>query len=346
MPQPMLFKPILHEKVWGGRALEQLGKKLPPNVPIGESWELADLPASIPNGRSVIENGPHAGQTLREAIESCRESIIGAASLSDDGGFPLLIKFLDARQNLSVQIHPDATYVAHHPEAHLKSEAWIVLDAEPGAVIYKGLRPGVERQQVIEAIKAGTVPELLNAVSVEAGDCHYLPSGTLHALGEGVVVVEVQTPSDTTFRMYDWGREHGRSPREMHIAQALECMSFDPPPGASVDPHPMEAGGVRTSRLLKCEHFALERIELLDADRLEIVTSGVPEVWIMLAGHGTVDGPDDEAGESVPLDLGRTVLFPASMPETEAQLSRGSVVLRVTLPSPVEGLIAEGTGDG
>lgn len=339
MIPPLLFKPIYHEKVWGGRSLEKVGKQLPPNVPIGESWELADLPASIPRGRSIIENGPLAGRTLREAIESDCHAVMGAAPLSDDGGFPLLIKFLDARNNLSVQVHPDAAYVKQHPEAHLKSEAWFILDAEPDAVIYKGLRPGVTREQFAQAIETGVVPDLLNAIPVSAGDCHYLPSGTLHALGRGIVVAEVQTPSDTTFRVYDWEREHGPSPREMHVPQAMECISFDPSPGASVDPHPIEAAGVRTARLVKSEHFAIEHIELLDTDRLEIITGGVPEVWMILAGKGVVDVPNGGI-EPVQLDRGRTVLFPASMPVTEARLAPGTVLLRVTLPSAIEGAIA------
>lgn len=341
MSYPILFKPILHEKVWGGRALEKLGKQLPPGACIGESWELADLPATVPNGRSVIEHGLYAGRTLREAIESDRALIMGSAPLSEDGGFPLLIKFLDAHQNLSVQVHPHAAYVARHPETHLKSEAWYIVDAEPRAVIYKGLRPGIDGEQFIQAIAQGTVPEVLNAVPVSPGECHYLPSGTLHALGQGVVVAEVQTPSDTTFRVYDWGREQGQSPREMHVEQALECMSFAPPPEPSVDDHPIEAGGVRTARLVNCEHFAIERIELIDADRLEIVTNGMPEAWMILAGGCEIPPPDGGAGRPARLELGRTVLFPASMPETHAQFAPGSVLLRITLPSPIEGLLAE-----
>jgi len=332
--------PIFHERVWGGRALEKLGKTLPPTVPIGESWELADLPASIPRGRSVVEAGPYAGRTLHELIESDRCAIMGDMPLSEEGGFPLLIKFLDARQNLSVQVHPDAAYVKRDPAAHLKSEAWFVVDAEPGAVIYKGLRPSVDCARFISAIETGTVPDVLNAIPVKAGECHYLPSGTLHALGAGIVVAEVQTPSDTTFRVYDWGREHGPSPREMHTEAALACINFDPPPGASVDPQPLDVGGVRTSRLVRTEHFAIERIDMHDAERLEIVTSGVPEVWIILTGGGMVPALDGSFGE-VSLDRGRTVLFPASMPETHAMLSPGTTLLRVTLPPPTEGLIAD-----
>jgi len=339
MIPPLLFNPILHEKVWGGRALERFGKVLPPEARIGESWELADLPESIPRGRSVIEGGPLDGRTLREAIAAHRDDIMGAASLTEDGGFPLLIKFLDARQNLSVQVHPDAAYVQEHPEAHLKSEAWVVLDAEPGAVIYKGLKPGVDREQFIAAIETGAVPQVLGEVPAVPGECHYLPSGTLHALGAGIVVAEVQTPSDTTFRVYDWGREHGPSPREMHIAEAIECMSFGPPPGASVDPHPLEAGGVRTERLVQTEHFAIERISMVDSERVEVVTSGMPEVWMVLGGGGVVDVAEGDRRE-VPLQRGRTVLMPASLPETEVHLSRDSSILRITLPSPIDGVIA------
>jgi mannose-6-phosphate isomerase len=335
--EPLLLRPILHERVWGGRALAKLGKALPPGVPIGESWELADLPASIPNGRSVVERGPFAGRILRDVIASHRQAILGETPSTPEGGFPLLIKYLDAQENLSVQVHPDAAYVAEHPEAHLKSEAWVVVDAAPGAAIYKGVKPSVDREAFRAAIESREVEACLNRVPVRAGDCHYLPSGTVHALGAGVVVAEVQTPSDTTFRVYDWGREWSTSPREMAVEPALSCMSFDPPPAACDDPHPLEADGLRTERLVRCEHFVIERITMMDSERFTIVTNGVPEVWMILHGEGNVPC---ETGESVTLERGRTVLIPAAMPETDVRLARGAVVLRVTLPSSVEKVIA------
>jgi len=160
-PYPLVFRPILKEKVWGGRRLAQLGKSLAPEATIGESWELADLPQTIPDGRSVISNGPLAGRTLHEVIGEHEQQIMGAAALTDERGFPLLIKFLDARENLSVQVHPSEDYVRKHPQAHLKSEAWVIVATEPGAVIYRGVKPEVTAEQFAAHIETG---DAVNAV--------------------------------------------------------------------------------------------------------------------------------------------------------------------------------------
>ncbi|MFG0260002.1 MAG: type I phosphomannose isomerase catalytic subunit, partial [Phycisphaerales bacterium JB041] len=236
-PYVLTFEPILKAKVWGGRRLERLGKPLPAGVDVGESWEIADLASTSAGGgggdaaRSVISNGPLAGRTLHEAMDLWGERLLGRAARSAAGGFPLLVKFLDAREHLSVQVHPSPEYARAHPDAHLKTECWYVVDAEPGSVIYKGVRPGVTRTDFERALRAGQgggVVELLDAVPALVGDCHNLPSGTLHALGAGVLVAEVQTPSDTTFRVYDWAAEFGRAGRELHVEQALACIDFSP----------------------------------------------------------------------------------------------------------------------
>ena len=333
-PYPLLFHPILKEKVWGGRSLADLGKALPPGTPIGESWELADLPDSVTGGRSRITNGPMAGRTLREAIADQGPAIMGGAKLTDEGGFPLLVKFLDARENLSVQVHPDQAYVHKHPEAVLKSESWIVVRASPGAVIYKGVRPEVTAETFARHVADGTVVDDLIAVPVAPGECHYLPSGTCHALGAGIVVAEIQTPSDTTFRVYDWGR----TGRALHLEQALECIAFGSPPLDAEPPDvPVEIDGLKTTILARTGFFTLERLETKRAVRHRIETSGMPEVWLVLAGGGLLMTPD---APTVPLSPGTTTLLPAALHNTGAELAADTVLIRTTLPSPLEGLIA------
>lgn len=325
-PYPLLFEPILVEKVWGGRRLEALGKPLPPDVSIGESWELADLPDSSPNGRSVIANGSLTGMTLREAMASHDEQIVGSAALSDDGGFPLLIKYLDARENLSIQVHPDEAYVAAHPETHLKSEAWYVVEADPAAVIFRGVKPGLNAAIFAEHIESGEVPVDLRAISARTGDCHYLPSGTCHALGAGTLVAEVQTPSDTTFRVYDWGR----TTRQLHIEQALACIDFDHPPPPS-QPGPLrrtESG--QTQRLVATSFFAIDRIEVEAGKGLPVVPAGMPEVWMNLAGEAEIQ---TGGGPSVDLKAGTTVLLPAAMKASCARYRTRGTLLRITLPA-------------
>jgi len=349
-PYPLIFEPILKPKVWGGRYLEHLGKRLPPpdapDALIGESWEIADLPTSIPAGRSVIANGPLAGQTLHDAIETHAEAILGSAPRSHAGRFPLLIKYLDARENLSVQVHPDEDYVRKHPEAHLKYEAWYIVHAEPGAVIYKGIREGVTAEQFARDIETGDVAGDLIAVPARPGDLHYLPSGTCHALGAGIVVAEIQTPSDTTFRVYDWGR----TDREMHIEQALQCMHLPgahPPAEARPSRQPIELESTRSTPLLSTDYFEIERLEITQDTQLPITpATDQPEIWMVLAGGGAIETPGNSeargkpAAESLILTPGTTVLIPARIENPRAKLTNGTTTLRVTLPSPIKHMLA------
>ena len=342
---PLVFEPLLKPRVWGGRTLARLGKPLPPgDDPIGESWELADLPDSIPDGRSVIGNGTFAGRTLHQVFgdQVSRRAIMGNAPLSPDGGFPLLIKYLDARQNLSVQVHPSIEYARRHPEAHVKSEAWVVIDAEPGAVIYKGLKPGVTREQFAAHIASNTVADDLIAVPVKAGDCHYLPSGTCHALGAGIVVAEVQTPSDTTFRVYDWGRSG--TGRQLHIEQALKCIDFSGRHTSnSLPDRPVSntRSGVKTTRLAQTEFFEIERVDAVAGSCFELETQGLPQIWMMLAGAGEIGNSSDGSSiQNVGLQPGVTTLIPAAARSWSMRLHSDAWLLCVRLPSPLRNTIA------
>ena len=241
--EPLRFQPVFQKRMWGGNRLQWvLEKPIPAELegkPVGESWEVADLPPGTVKADStgadadgslsnVITQGPYRGESLRRILsdERMRKELMGGGeSKLLNGYFPLLVKFLDAQQDLSVQVHPDAAYCAKNPGAAMKSEAWFVLHAEPGAKIYKGLRRGVTREMFKMALQAGAVDALLHDVPARAGDCHYLPSGTIHALGAGVLAAEIQTPSDTTFRVFDWNRlgADGKS-RQLHVAQAMECI--------------------------------------------------------------------------------------------------------------------------
>ena len=243
-PYPIVFEPILKPKVWGGHRLAGYGKLLPTDQPFGESWELADLASTSSSGgggeaeHSVIVNGELEGKTIQDAISLWADDLLGDAKLTTEGGFPLLVKYLDAREHLSVQVHPSPAYAKAHPQAHLKTESWFVLEAEPDAegnppMIYKGFQEGVTKDDLAKAIADGTVPSIMRKELAVAGQCHTLPSGTVHALGAGVLVAEIQTPSDTTFRVYDWAKEYGREGRELHIEQAVECASFEHPPIAT-----------------------------------------------------------------------------------------------------------------
>jgi mannose-6-phosphate isomerase len=223
---PLTLRPILKERVWGGTRLAGYGKTLPPDATIGESWEVADLPGD----HSVVAAGPAAGVPLGDLVTRCGEALLGAARPSSTGGFPLLVKLLDARENLSVQVHPDQEYAAAHPPAASKTESWYVVEADPGSSLFNGVRPGVTHDDLAASADRGSIVDLLDRKPAVPGDLHHVAAGTVHALGAGVMVAEIQTPSDTTYRLYDWGAEHGRPRRELHITDGLASVHLDPPP--------------------------------------------------------------------------------------------------------------------
>lgn len=356
-PYPLTFHPILKPTVWGGRNLQYLGKSLPADTTIGESWEIADVTTTSGTQQSVIANGPLAGITLHDAITQHRDLIMGsyrppAPHISPSPStttpdhcpqFPLLIKYLDAQQNLSVQVHPSPAYAAAHPNSPIKHEAWVILHAEPGAVIYLGLKKGVTRQDLLSAIQNRHLAPLLNAIPVSPGQCFHIPSGTVHALGAGITLAEVQTTSDCTFRIHDWGREYTPDARQMHIDQALQCIDFsaDPlgPAPASLLP-PIVVDNIHTQPLAETPDFSIQRIDALDDAAIDIVTSGIPEVWMVLAGQGQIHS---HAQPILDIHRGMTLLMPAALSEPEpatASVKRSTSILRITLPSPVKGMIA------
>jgi mannose-6-phosphate isomerase len=232
---PVKFKPIFKERIWGSDRLKTLfGKDLPADTKIGESWELADLPDDC----SQIADGPRKGMNLRQLLEEIGQPF-GFTDQQRRFPFGLLIKFLDANDVLSVQVHPDADACKLVPEARLKTECWYVLAAENGSVIYRGLKPGIGREQVENAVKDGILQDLMVVYPANTGDFHYLPAGTIHALGAGVVVAEIQTPSDTTYRLYDWNRLDAQGcSRELHIEQALSSIHYTDEIQADKAPHP------------------------------------------------------------------------------------------------------------
>lgn len=332
---PLRFEPIYKAKVWGGRSLEKLGRALPAGEAIGESWELADLAATSASGggggaeRSVVENGPLAGRDLHALIEAEGERLMGRLPLSDEGGFPLLVKFLDAQANLSVQVHPSPSYAKRHPDAHLKSEAWYIVDAQPDAVIYKGVKEGVTAEQFRAAIENNTVEELIIAVPVQPGDIHYLPSGTCHALGAGIVVAEVQTPSDTTFRVYDWGR----AGRELHVEQALECIHFGPAETERFEPHSIiDREATTVERLVECEYFTIDRVKM-EAGYAASHNEVDPVVWVVLEGGVVVTCEHESpSARRTEVGLGRTALLPAEMAGARFEAVEATTLLEVRFP--------------
>ena len=218
---PLSFRPAFKDYIWGGRNLEtKLGKELPPGI-VAESWEIA----AHANGQSHVATGPMAGRTLAAVLEQWGEQLLGSSVEHDT--FPLLIKLLDANRWLSVQVHPDDNYAQEHADDLGKTELWIILHAEPDAEIIYGLKAGVDRERLAQAAATGAIEPMLQRVPIRTGDAVYIPAGTVHALGPGAIVAEIQQNSDTTYRLYDWGRSgvDGNS-RPLHVRQALDVTDW------------------------------------------------------------------------------------------------------------------------
>lgn len=289
---PLKFRPVFKERIWGGSRLRELfGKPLPQTTKIGESWELSDLPGS----ESIIMEGDLAGMSIGEAARRYPQEIMGIGKFS--GQFPLLLKLLDAQDVLSVQVHPDNETCKRQGKGQPKTECWYIIEARSGACIYKGLRPGVTRVELEAAISGGMAAELLRRVEVASGECHFLPAGTPHAIGAGLVIAEVQTPSDTTYRLFDWGRVDGSGQsRQLHVADALDSIHF----GQN------NLGATTIGRLVDSDYFKVDKGH--QAAGTELLFSDKMKVLMFVRGGGRIVGE----GVMVEFGAGETILIPAA----------------------------------
>ena len=327
---PLMFAPIFKPKPWGGRQLATLlNKSLPQGDPIGESWELADLPGN----ESRVHHGPLAGRTLNELVQMWGRALLGNAPLVDRR-FPLLIKFLDARDNLSVQVHPKPTGAdPGRFDAGVKHEAWYIVHAEPGARAYIGLKPGVTPRDLAQAANTPHIVDLLHAWDATRGQCFYLPSGTPHALGAGIVAAEVQTPSDVTYRLYDWDRvDAAGRPRELHIEAALANVRYDIRDNEIAQP-PMRhrAELYELNRVAACDRFQVDVVRLLPGRAVEILGNRM-RIWIILAGKGHVKRERYDSSHDCHCGPGDVVLIPADAEPIGFDMEEDAEFLEVSVP--------------
>lgn len=298
---PLLFAPIYKDYLWGGTTLRDRYRRLSAPLVCAESWELSDRP----EGMSIVENGSLAGTPLRALMESRRREVVGPAV--GKGEFPLLIKILDARERLSVQVHPnDVTASRFGGEA--KTEMWHVLHARPGAAVYAGLKDGAAPATLRDALQAGTVEAMLNRVPVNTGDTVYIPGGRVHAIGEGCLMLEAQQNSNTTYRLFDWGRvgPDGK-PRTLHVEEALQVVAWEDPAeriSAAVPLASSEAN--HRERVLRCPYFDVERWRLGSSAELPNDRS---RSLVLFAAEGDVELSAN--GVMVHVPEGRTGLIPA-----------------------------------
>jgi len=314
---PLTFQPIFKERIWGGRRLETLyAKKLSPGTVIGESWEISDRPGDV----SVITNGPLAGTDLHWLVENHRASLLGDAKL-EAGRFPLLIKLLDAREKLSLQVHPPAAKAAELRGAP-KTELWYIADAAPDAELYVGLKRGVTRADFERRVADGSVAGCFHRLPVKAGDAMFLPSGRVHAIGAGLVIFEIQQNSDTTYRVFDWNRVGlDGQPRELHVAQSLASIDFNDFEPALVGGGEKIAATFSSRPLLNHPLFCVELFQVRATGTISLRGS-------LMQIIGVVAGEVRVAGSGVALRAGEFCLLPASLPAAELTAAPGTRFLR------------------
>ena len=313
MEQPLVFEPLFMERVWGGRRMETLlGKRLPPSVRIGEAWELVDREEA----QSVVHEGPLRGWMLHELWTQKRPEIFGEG-LADTPRFPLLCKVLDAQERLSVQVHPPAA-VAGHLGGEPKTEMWYLLDALLDSDLYAGLKKGVDRASFEQALHEGQVAQKLHSFPIKAGDAMFIPSGRVHAIGAGNLIVEVQQNSDSTYRVFDWNRLGlDGKPRQLHVAESMASINFD-----DVEPGTVVPNG---ELLVGCGEFRVERWALDEPRSSEGQGFAIFTV---------IDGSVECGGRS--FARGAFFLLPASSTDRELRpLVSGTRVLRTTIPGQI-----------
>jgi mannose-6-phosphate isomerase len=322
---PLRFEPIYQYRLWGGRRLSDLlTAPLPGEGPIGEAWVLSDRE----DHPSRVADGPLKGQTIAQLLDQFPEQVMGKLA-GRFRQFPLLLKFLDAREMLSVQVHPPDTRTDLLPPGETgKTEAWVVLEAGPESRVYAGLKPGSTEAVLRRALANRTVADHLASFTPKAGDCVFLPAGTVHALGGGVVVFEVQQNSDVTFRLYDWGHVDARTgqPRALQIDQALACIDFAEGTAGLVAPVVETATPVERERLFDCEHFRLWRLR--GQTPFPVGAAGAARVLVCIGGAGRIV----HGGVAYAVGKGEVWLLPAAIGACSFQPCGAVSLLEIALP--------------
>lgn len=311
MLYPLVFTPLFKERIWGGRELETLyGKNIPAGKTIGEAWEISDRPGDA----SVIANGPLAGNSLRWLMENHASEMLGEAKPAAAGRFPLLCKILDAREKLSLQVHPPASKAAEL-QGEPKTEMWFIADATPEASLYVGLKNGVSRAEFEKKIADGSVADCFHRIPVKAGDTMFLPSGRVHAIGEGLVIFEIQQNSDTTYRVFDWNRVGlDGKPRELHIPESMASIDFNDFEPKLVPAYYREAPNFKFRQLVEDPLFNVQEMVFDHAGTMKPAGSFLRIIAVIKGAATIVDG---NSGISVELRPGQFGLIPASLSGVE-----------------------------
>ncbi len=318
-PYPLQFQPVLKQTIWGGRRLgDHLGKPIGPEANYAESWEVVDHGKD----QSVVVNGPLARHSLAEAIAADRQWLLGADV--PQGSFPLLLKYLDCNRVLSVQVHPRDDYALKMEPPDLgKTEAWYIVTADPGSLIYAGLKPGVDQAMLQQAIEVGQAEQVLHSFHPSPGDIVFIPAGTVHALGAGLLVAEIQQSSDTTFRLFDWNRvDSNGQARLLHLRQGLEVTDYASGP---VHARRCDKSASGWQSIVASDKFVLRVMQ-----RGRDVIAGDGKFHIVTVPRGAATLHFDEG--VLMMKTGMSILLPATMPQCEISVADDSTVLAMHLP--------------
>lgn len=326
---PLKFEPIYKEKVWGGSSLKHcLNKQIPENALIGESWEVC----AHQSGTSVVQNGHYRGKSLIDLLKNNREEIFGKIALSGKDTFPLLIKFIDAKDKLSVQVHPDNDYALKYENELGKTEMWYVVDAADDASLIYGVHQGISKGKFIESIHQNNIESTLRKVYVKPGDVLFIPAGVIHAIGEGIVLAEIQQNSDTTYRVYDWNRVGlDGKPRQLHIDQAIDVISFenytDEPIITGLD---IQGEGYRRTIYACCDYFTTEKLDLQER-YTDTFNGNRFEIFMCIDGNFQIHYGRNEVENFI---KGETALIPAGIGNFSIK-GKGQVI-RTYMTNPLE----------
>ena len=324
---PLKFETVLKEKVWGGDALAtRFNKRATESLSIGESWELS----AVAENQSVVSNGFLAGNNIEELIEVYMGDITGDSIFEKFGNeFPLLIKFIEAREDLSIQVHPNNDLARKRHNAYGKTEMWYILESKPGSKIYTGFKDGVTKENYEEAVKKGSIDKLLNIETAEPGDAFFTPAGRVHAIGAGIVLVEIQQTSDITYRIFDWNRKNtGKEKRELHTDLALEAIDFKQSGKNKIRVEPVIN---KSGNLGSCEFFNTDKLAFNRPLEKEYYSNDSFVVYICIEGEFLICWDDN----SDKVTKGETVLLPAMIKEVTLKPINEARLLEVYINSEI-----------
>ncbi len=318
---PLLFKPVYKDYIWGGHRIPELYNRETDQKICAESWEVSERP----EGMSLVRNGPLTNKSLHDVVQMLGEDLLGTACKGSE--FPLLIKIIDAKQRLSVQVHPDDN-TATQFGGEAKTECWLTLTGDGDSSVFAGLKPGTNAETFKEALEAEELEKMLCEVPAVEGEAIYIPGGRVHAIAEGCLLLEVQQNSNTTYRVYDWGRiGHDGNPRELHIEQAFNVINWDDTAPTPSKPKPMKSKGSNSwFKLIKSPYFHLTRCDMTSTETLKNDPSSFQVIFVT---KGTVEisgnGTTEEAGP------GTSCLLPAALKNCSITPKGTASVISITL---------------